>query len=332
MEGLIRVDPQSPVQQPGAQQPPAMAATPDDTVTEQTEENVEPAVEPDPLDRITPNYGGIPNFGPNDEVQHPWPKPSHASTGLFGRYRLPLTPGPIEPYPAGIPPEDLGVIDPSLIGLRAQAHQLPTPRASVTPQMSPLKLRSDSSAISNLRYEVNVDTAIEHTTAPSAAIETSLPAAGTAPDASADMSSTQPAGTRITRSKAHQAADERTKVPPKAKAKQPAKRGRPPKTATPVVTDVPSTTAPAVMLQAPPKPRPRGKAAKDLAATGATSPPVENEPAQPTNTPTRRNADLLAVAEAAQLDLPAKTCPYGQSSHHLIHAALGMGDAIYIYI
>ncbi len=68
--------------------------------------------------------------------------------------RLPMTPGPIEPFPAGISPEDIGVIDPSLIGLRATPVQLPTPRASVTPQLSPLKLRSDSSVGSSLRNEV----------------------------------------------------------------------------------------------------------------------------------------------------------------------------------
>ncbi len=91
----------------------------------------------DPLDiavpaPATPNYGGIPNFGPNDAVQYPWPKPLENSNAFFGRYRLPMTPGPIEPYPAGIQPEDIGVIDPSLIGLRATPVQLPTPRGSVT--------------------------------------------------------------------------------------------------------------------------------------------------------------------------------------------------------
>ncbi len=318
MEGLMHVDPQSPVQQAGPQQLPATAATADEPVTEQPEENAAPEEQPDPLDRavqhpVAPNYGGIPDFGPNDEVQHPWPKPSQGTAGMFGRYRLPLTPGPIEPYPAGIPPEDIGVIDPSLIGLRANTHQLPTPRASVTPQLSPLKLRSDSSAISNLRYEVNVATTIAETPAPlPPALQASSPAGGTEPDVPVDMSSPPPPGARITRSKTLQTADERNKVPPKAKAKQPAKRGRPPKTAPPGETDVASTPAPAVVMQAPPKPRPRGKAAKDLAVTGASAPTIENQPAQPTLTPSRRNADLLAVAEAAQLDLPAKRVRTGK--------------------
>lgn len=105
-----------------------------------------------------PNYGGIPTFGPNDPVQQPWPQPAAAfNQPMYGHYQYPMSPvtqgsrdasadnHPV--YPAGIPLEAMGVIDPALIGLRAGPPQLPTPRASVTPHLSPIKLQSDTNSL-----------------------------------------------------------------------------------------------------------------------------------------------------------------------------------------
>lgn len=98
------------------------------------------------------NYGGIPTFGPNDAIQHPFPKPlPEGVNAMFGRYRYENTATDNAMlYPAGIPTEELGVIDPALLAVAHNAVQLPTPRASVTPNLSPFKLRSDTSSIAAL--------------------------------------------------------------------------------------------------------------------------------------------------------------------------------------
>ncbi len=64
------------------------------------------------------------------------------------------------------------------------------------------------------------------------------------------------------------------------------------------------TPAPTIDASAPPKPRPRGKAVEVLAAR--TSVTAASDMNQIETAPGRRTADVLAAAEAAQLDLPAK--------------------------
>ena len=293
MEGLINFAEPPTEDRTGAQEPPP--ALPEQA-TEEAENNNAPSVqELDPLDiadqsTIVPNYGGIPNFGPNDPVQHPWPKPAPAHTTMFGRYRYPMSPGPIEPYPAGIAPEDIGVIDPSLIGLRASPAHLPTPRASVTPQLSPLKLGSDSSVSdrSRLRYEVHRE--------PLGTLATTPPAPNPPQSQPAQVHEQRPAP---------QGKRTKGKEPAQAPAKQPAKRGRPKRTL-PVVTEEATAPAPTNDIAVPPKPRPRGKAAQDLAPVAESSGTNLTESAVPVPTPSRRTADSLAASEAAQLNLPAK--------------------------
>ena len=296
MEGLLDLTTPATADSTGANTTPAENGEPP---AEQPEQPPAREQDLDPLDiAVLPNYGGIPNFGPNDPVQYPWPKPAQGTNAMFGRYRYPVTPGPIEPYPAGIPPEDIGVIDPSLIGLRANPVQLPTPRASVTPQLSPLKLRSDSSATSHLRFEVNTDTTPEAKPAPNAKPPATSTPTGTNMASEPALVAAPPIGGRVTRS--------RPQAPAKEPAKAPAKRGRPSKRAVPVAKQDITAPVPMADVGGPPKPRPRGKAAKDLAPSGSVSSLTNLEPAKPAPTPGRRTADVLAAAEAAQLDLPSK--------------------------
>ena len=307
MEGLLHFDPPATADNNGVQEASGPMS---EAATEHTEEHAQPEPDADPLDiavqtPVTPNYGGIPNFGPNDPVQYPWPKPAQDGTAMFGRYRLPMTPGPIEPYPAGVPLEDIGVIDPILIGLRAQPVQLPTPRASVTPQLSPLKLCSDSSVPSNLRYELKDDTTIEDNVVPPSQPVTSSPPAETPKAVNMATAPVHRTGARATRSRLTEPAKEPANQPAKGPAKAPPKRGRPAKVAVPVPTASDAGPVLGADLAGPPKPHPRGKAATDLAAAGTTGLTTEAAPVQPL-TPARRSADVLAAAEAAQLNLPAK--------------------------
>ncbi len=306
MEGLIDFAPPATPTNNQANALSAETIAPAQAIAAETEYDGELDGGPDPLDlevqpQVRPNYGGIPNFGPNDEVQLPWPKPAEDVNAMFGRYRLPMTPGPIEPFPAGISPEDIGVIDPSLIGLRATPVQLPTPRASVTPQLSPLKLRSDSSVGSSLRNEVK-----PHSGKDDPAPLPTQPLTPSAPQDTPkglDIPATHPVGARVTRSTAREAAE--VPIAPPVKTRPPAvKRRRSVKAPAPVSAEAVVSAAPTIDAPAPPKPRPRGKAVEVLAAR--TSVTAASDMNQIESAPGRRTADVLAAAEAAQLDLPAK--------------------------
>lgn len=91
-----------------------------------------------PDKQVGPRY--YVTYGPNDPVPL---EPGVQHIPLHGQQQqsvpMPMAGNPIPLYPAGIPPEFIGVIDPALIGLRADPPQLLTPRPSVTPNLSPVK-------------------------------------------------------------------------------------------------------------------------------------------------------------------------------------------------
>ncbi|KJA24328.1 hypothetical protein HYPSUDRAFT_53717 [Hypholoma sublateritium FD-334 SS-4] len=104
------------------------------------------------------NHGGVPTFGPNDPMPYAWPmNAATLNPTMYAQFPYPLTPGPqstenvaaldIPLYPAGILETEFGVIDPALIGLRVGPTLLPTPRPSITPQVGPMYLRSDTNSI-----------------------------------------------------------------------------------------------------------------------------------------------------------------------------------------
>ncbi len=81
MEGLIDFAPPATPTNNQANALSAETIAPAQAIAAETEYDGELDGGPDPLDlevqpQVRPNYGGIPNFGPNDEVQLPWPKPA----------------------------------------------------------------------------------------------------------------------------------------------------------------------------------------------------------------------------------------------------------------
>lgn len=210
------------------------------------------------------NHGGVPTFGPNDPMPYAWPmNAATLNPTMYAQFPYPLTPGPqstenvaapdIPLYPAGIPETEFGVIDPALIGLRVGPTLLPTPRPSITPQVGPMYLRSDTNSIPD---------------APAGRVLKPLP---------------------------------RPSKAAKGKGKE-------------VDALSPATNAPAKKK----RPRPKGKAIKDLEAHGvncaadddtaadsATDRPQNPDTVHPPQS-MRKTADVLAAVEASKLILPAK--------------------------
>lgn len=241
------------------------------------------------------NHGGIPTFGPNDPMPYAFPVPAaNVNPYLYGQYQYPFSPGPhmnqhmpqytIPAYPAGIPPEALGVIDPALIGLHAGPAQLPTPRASVTPHMSPIKLQSDTNSIPDrpAGRVMKPQATLKATAGPSAK------AKGKAKQVAVNVPETAEPAQKATR-------------PPRPRPKGKAAQDFQGRTSTAQALAVDSVAV--VDAQAGPQVV-VGRVDTQCDPVAVEQKPVVTVP--PPQQSVRMTADVLAAAEANKLNLPAK--------------------------